>query len=94
MDYISQFIDPQYALLVAILYCVGSVLKRTEKVNCHWIPAVLTVLGIILAALSVFGGGGYGSVASGLYHAAGQGILCAGMSVYVNQMIKQARSGK
>ena len=38
MDYLSQFIDPQYAILVAILYCVGSVIKRTEKVNCRWIP--------------------------------------------------------
>lgn len=94
MDYISQFIDPQYAILVAIPYCVGSVIKRTGKVNCHWIPAILTVLGIVLAALSVFGGGSYGSVATGLYDAAGQGILCAGMSVYLNQMIKQARSEK
>lgn len=94
MDYLSQFIDPQYAILVAILYCVGSVIKRTEKVNCRWIPMILTVLGVVLAALSVFGSGDYGSVATGLYHAAGQGILCAGMSVYVNQMIKQARSEK
>lgn len=94
MEYISQFIDTQYAILVAILYCAGSAIKMTGKVNCRWIPLILTVLGIALAALSVFGGGEYGSVASGMYHAAGQGILCAGMSVYLNQMIKQAGKGK
>lgn len=94
MDYISQYIDPQYAILVAILYCAGSAIKRTGKVSCHWIPTILTVLGIILAGLSVFGSSSYGSIPSALYQAAGQGILCAGMSVYLNQMVKQTGKGK
>lgn len=89
MEIISQYIEPQYAILVAVLYCVGGVIKRTDAVNCRWIPAVLTLIGIGLAALNTFGSGAYDSVAAGLYQSVGQGVLCAGMSVYLNQLIKQ-----
>lgn len=93
MDFILQYIDSQFAVLVVILYCAGEAIKRTQAVECRWIPLILTGLGILLAALSIFGGE-YPSVASAIYQAIGQGMLCAGMAVYLNQILKQIRGGK
>lgn len=90
MEIITPYIDPQYAILVAVLYCVGEAIKRTDAINCRWIPFVLTLIGIGLAALYAFGSGLYISAAAALYQAVGQGVLCAGMSVYLNQLIKQS----
>lgn len=94
MEIISQYIDPQYAMLIAVLYCVGEAIKRTNAVNYRWIPAILTLLGVGLAALNSFGGGAYTSAAAALYQASGQGVLCASMSVYLNQLVKQTGCGK
>lgn len=93
MDIALQYIDPQFAILVVILYCAGNAIKRAHVIDCRWIPLILTGIGTGLTALSIFGSGQV-SIASALYQAFGQGILCAGMSVYLNQLLKQMRSGK
>lgn len=93
LDFALQYIDPQFAILVVILYCAGNAIKRTHAVDCRWIPLLLTGIGTALAALSIFGSGKT-SIASALYQAFGQGILCAGMSVYLNQVLKQIKNGK
>lgn len=88
-------IGPQFAALVAALYCLGAALKHAERVPNRLIPLILTGCGVVLAALSVFGRlSEYGNPASALFEAAVQGTLCAGMAVYVNQLAKQARADK
>lgn len=94
MDIISQYIEPQYAILIVVLYCVGEAIKRTNAINYRWIPIILTLFGVGLAALNIFGSGGYSTAAAAIYQAVGQGVLCAAMSVYVNQLIKQSRYRK
>lgn len=95
METVFQYIRSEYAILVAILYCIGGVLKNTDAIANKWIPCILTVVGIALACLSAIGQATAPyNVASIIYDAVGQGVLCAGMSVYLHQMIKQTGTGK
>lgn len=90
MDMVSQFIEPEFAILVAILYCIGGIVKRTQVVPCRFIPLLLAVCGVMLAALSILAGSkATANLAGMIYHAIGQGVLCAAVSVYLNQLIKQ-----
>ena len=90
MEAISQFIAPEFAILAAVLYCIGEIIKRTQVIPCRFIPLLLAVCGVLLAVLSLLASGVHGeNVAAMLYDAIGQGILCAAMSVYLNQLIKQ-----
>lgn len=90
MEEISRFIAPEFAILVAVLYCIGEIIKRTRVVPCRFIPLLLAVCGILLAGLSMLAGSGQTrNIAGLLYDAIGQGVLCAAMSVYLNQLIKQ-----
>ena len=79
MDAILSYIKPELLVLVPVLYFLGAGLKKAEAFPDNRIPLVLGVAGILLAAL---------------YVAATQGILTAGCSVYVNQLIKQQEKGE
>lgn len=85
---VMGYIEPQFVVLVIVLYFVGVGLKKTSKISDNYIPALVGVAGVVMAALYVFGVNGI-SIAT-LYKAICQGILCAGMSVYANQIYKQA----
>lgn len=95
MDDLLSFVKPEFAALVAALYCLGVAFKHSESIPDHWIPLLLTVCGVGLAALSIAGRfWSYANFAAAAFDAVVQGSLCAGMSVYVNQLIKQYRANK
>ena len=52
MEQITQYIQADYAVLAAVLYCLGRVLKAVKKFPNQFIPLALTVCGIALACLS------------------------------------------
>lgn len=93
MEAISKFVAPELLVLVAVLYFLGMGLKKTEKVSDKHIPIILGGAGIALAVVwvvSVKPMAGYQDVLAAIFTAVVQGILCAGLSVYVNQVVKQS----
>lgn len=94
MDQIIQLIKSEYMVLVAALYLLGRILRRLKKLPNQFIPFILTICGILLAGLSVFSRyQEYINVAAAVFDAVVQGILCAGMSVYTNEVVKHCGKG-
>lgn len=85
----EEFIQPELVVLVPVLYIAGAVLKKTEKVKDKYIPMILTGIGMMLAMLYTIAYNGISG--SAVFTGICQGILCAGASVYVNQIYKQAK---
>ena len=86
MDF-SQYIKPELLILIPVLFVLGEIIKRTEIVKSNWIPAILGATGVIMCALYVWATSGFSPMM--LFVAFTQGILVAGASVYVDEIIKQ-----
>ena len=87
-EQLKGFIRPELLVLVPVLYFIGMGLKRARFVPDRWIPVLLGIAGILLATLWLCAGGER-DVLPTAFAAITQGILCAGASVYINQIIKQ-----
>ena len=88
-----NYIKPELLILIAVLYFIGVGLKKSTTVKDSQIPLALGVCGIILAVLWVLGTSQVQTCQEGMiaaFTAITQGILCAGCSVYANQLVKQA----
>lgn len=91
MEQITNYIQPELLVLIPALYFIGVGLKKTAMPD-RFIPLVLGAAGIGLSiayVLAVNPLTGWQSVLMALFTAATQGILCAGASVYCNQLYKQ-----
>lgn len=92
MDF-QEFIKPELLILIPVLYLIGVGIKKSKISDKH-IPWILGLAGIILSVVYLFATEdviGSKALASAIFTAITQGILCAGASVYVNQIIKQAK---
>ena len=90
-EIIKEFIKPEFVLLVPVLYIIGAGLKAMI-VPDKWIPLMLGCCGVLVCGIYVFATTaitGWQSVLLGMFTAIVQGVLCAGASVYVNQIVKQ-----
>ena len=95
MEELTQYIKADFAVLVAVLYCIGRGLKAIQRFPNQFIPLALTFCGIGLACLSVVSRyASYGNWAAALFEGVVQGVLCAGMSVYLNEVIAHCSSNK
>lgn len=83
----EDYITPELAVLIPVLYLIGASLKRYQNFADKHIPIVLGIVGIAIAMIYEFSIIGVSWDA--LYASIIQGILCAGASVYVNQTVKQ-----
>jgi hypothetical protein len=93
MEQIINYVKPELVVLAVVLYFIGMGIKKTEKIKDNYIPMILGILGIVLCAIWVMATSSFGStndIFMGIFTALVQGVLVAGLSVYVNQMIKQA----
>lgn len=86
---VKEYIKPELLVMVPVLYVIGMMMKRTRKIDDRLIPSVLGVVGIVLACVYVLGTEPPSMI--GAFTAFTQGILAAGMAVYINQQIKQAK---
>jgi len=84
MNEIRDLIAPELLVLIPVLYLIGMGIKRSAFIPDKYIPMLLGMCGVILSALWHFGNGNFD-----IFAALTQGVLCAGASVYVNQLIKQ-----
>ena len=95
MEHVVEFVKPELLVLVAVLYFIGMMLKRSETFASKYIPAVLGLFGIALACLWVLGTETLDNgqdILLAAFTAIVQGIICAGLAVYCNQIIKQANT--
>ena len=94
LEALKEYIKPELLVLVLVLYLVGFGLKKTEKVSDKYIPLILGLLGILISSIYVVATSsitGYQSVLMMIFTALVQGILVAGASVYINQVVKQTK---
>lgn len=93
MDY-QEFIKPELLILIPVLYLVGIGIKKSA-IRDKFIPLILGGVGIVLSLIYVFAFSMETITAQTLlqclFIAITQGILCAGASVYINQIIKQSQ---
>ena len=87
MDKLQDYIKPELLVLIPVLYILGLMLKKTEKINDKYIPVILGIIGIVLSAIYVAAVSGICLMS--VFTAVTQGILVAGAAVYVNQLVKQ-----
>lgn len=95
MDYINiikEMIKPELLILIPVLYFIGIAIRNSEKVNNAYIPLIVGLLGICIALLYVLAtepAGTSQEIMLAIFTAITQGVLVAGASVYINQIIKQ-----
>ena len=87
MENFTEYIKPELLVLVAVLYILGLMIKGTKKIKDNYIPVILGVLGMALSCLYVVATEGVSLL--GAFTGITQGILVAGVAVYINQLIKQ-----
>ncbi len=91
-DMLMEFVMPELVVLIPVLYLVGIMFKRSQIADKH-IPMLLGILSVVLCTLYILSSvsvDGYKEFMTALFSSITQGVLCAGASVYVNQVIKQA----
>lgn len=93
-DVLKEYVKPELLVVAVVLYFIGMGIKNTEKISDKYIPIILGVLGVIISAIYVVATStftGYQSILMAIFTSVVQGILVAGLSVYANQLIKQAQ---
>lgn len=94
---IQNYIKPELLVVSIVLYFVGMGMKKTERINDKYIPTILGIIGVVISSIyivatSIFNG--YQSILMAIFTSIVQGILVAGLSVYANQIIKQAKKAE
>ena len=90
---IMNYVKPEL-LVVAIVLFVGMAIKKAKSIKDNYIPYILGGIGIILCGIWVVANSPLGTVQEVLmavFTSIVQGVLVAGLSTYVNQLIKQAK---
>ena len=92
---IKDYVQPELLVVAIVLYFIGVWLKNSEAIKDKLIPLINGALGIVICAVYVFATCSCSTgqeIAMAVFTAITQGILDAGLSTYVHQLIKQ--SGK
>ena len=90
---IQEFVKPELLVLVPVLYLIGAAIKKSG-IKDKWIPLLLGGAAVVLAATYVFATSAVTTgrdIATAAFTAITQGILCAGASVYANQIYAQSK---
>ena len=94
MEQIINYVKPELLILAIVLYFVGTAMKQSQTIKDKYIPVGLGIIGIILSGIWVVATCPLTSnqeIAMAVFTAIVQGILVAGLSTYVNQILKQSR---
>ena len=97
MEQIMNYVKPELIVVAIVLYFCGRALKQTQVVKDKYIPMLLGAGGIVLCGIWVLATSPLGNgqeIAMAVFTAIVQGILMAGLSNYVNQIIKQANKNE
>ena len=94
MDFV-EYIKPELLVLIPVLYLIGFGIKKSN-IKDHLIPLILGGISVFLAAIYVLASTPLPdgqAVATAIFTAITQGVLCAGASVFTDQIIKQIQKG-
>ena len=94
MEQIMNYVKPELIVVAVVLYFIGMGLKQAQALKDKYIPLILGGIGIALCAIWVLATCPLDSgqnIAMAIFTAIIQGILVAGLSTYVNQIIKQSQ---
>lgn len=97
MEQIMNYVKPELIVVAVVLYFIGVGLKKSETVADKYIPIILGAVGVALCAIYVLATCPLGTgqeIAMAVFTAIVQGILVAGLSTYINQIIKQAQKNE
>ena len=97
MEQIMNYVKPELIVVAIVLYFCGMALKQTQVVKDKYIHMLLGAGGIVLCGIWVLATSPLGNgqeIAMAVFTAIVQGILMAGLSNYVNQIIKQANKNE
>ncbi len=92
MEQIMNYVKPELIVVAIALYFLGMWLKQAAFVKDKIIPLVLGIAGIFVCGIWVMATATFSTgqdIALAVFTAIVQGILVAGLSTYVNQIIKQ-----
>ena len=90
---IMNYVKPELIVVAIVLYFVGMWLKQAAFVKDKYIPLILGIVGIFVCGIWVLATVSFSTsqdIALAIFTAIVLGILVAGLSNYVNQIIKQA----
>lgn len=96
MELLNEYIKPELLVLIPVLYLLGAAVKKSAIAD-KFIPWILGGVSVALSALWIFATSSPASAADyalAVFTAITQGILIAGASVYVNQLVKQTGKDK
>lgn len=89
---IMSYVRPELLAVAVVLYFLGMWLKQATFIKDKYIPLVLGIVGIFVCGIYVASVAAFATaqdILSAIFAAITQGILVAGLSNYVNQIIKQ-----
>lgn len=88
------YVQPELLSVSVVLYLLGMALEKSRWVPERYIPLVLCLMGVLLCGawvLSTTVVTNLGSAAMAVFTSIVQGVLVAGLSVFVHQMQKRGR---
>ena len=86
-----EYIKPELLVLIPVLYFIGAAIKKSKIADKN-IPWILGGVSVALSALWILANNfpaNAEDAALAVFTAVTQGVLVAGASVYVNQLVKQ-----
>ena len=86
---IKDYVKPELLVVALVLYFIGMWLKQSETVKDKYIPLINGGIGVLICAIYVFATCGC-SNGQDIALAVFTGVLVAGLSTYVNQLLKQS----
>lgn len=92
MENLLNYVKPELIVVAIALYFIGAALKSSNVIKDTYIPLILGIMGVILSVIWVLATTqivGYQSVLMAIFTGITQGFIVAGLSVYVNQLVKQ-----
>ena len=92
MEALVNYIKPELLITAVALYFMGIALKEAQAVKDKYIPLILGGVGILVCGIYVFATCSCNTaqdIAMAVFTSMTQGVLVAGLSTYVNQLIKQ-----
>ena len=87
-----SYIKPELLVVAIGLYFVGVALKKCKCIKDRYIPLINGIVSLVLCSIYILATStmeGWQDIMMAIFVFLSQGILAAGLSTYVNQLIKQ-----
>lgn len=94
MDQMMDYVKPELLVVAVVLYFLGIWLKQAAFLKDKYIPLVLGAAGVVICGIWVTSTADLATgrdVLTALFASITQGVLVAGLSTYVNQLVKQMK---